>query len=503
MASSDADLLGLFETSSDGTALTNTILDSCFEGTKSGDWFTVDDPTAQTAGSTPDFKIASAASRPRGQTITVNGSAASTSADSKGIRVTLASNQCIQIDDSGGNNVAIGFHFRWCGPYVNNGPRDIVGMRSDPTGNYQFMQATDDASSPNLHAHWSPGGSGIGSAITIEKDRWYWCRMVHVDAPGTFTLEVYEAQNKYALLGTSSGSVSGTDTTGTTTLQLGIVNYFSGSSQQFDFDNVQINWNGTPIPVPDIPVGKTNPPNYIASATSVAFNSSTTPRSTGNLTGLVNDVLVSLMASEEDVISTTGTNVQLIGRRNVNVAGGCGLDIRSGTVTTAATVSASMARGTPVKTFGGHLLQYRDTDGVGASAVKTTVDATATINLTTTRDNSDVLVVIGDWSAGGFTTPVYRPSGYEGTITELEKYHNAAAYTCYVVRYANVGAAGAKTFGLSSGYSGTAFTLAAIEVLGQVVPTDVDRQPQPSYWHMVAASGGIDNAEMRDVRAWH
>lgn len=254
-----------FETSTDGTVMTDAIVANSLHGDDFNGWSTTDDPSAQTAGAVPNITIATSAARAISGVIKVNGVSYS-SAGSRGMHVTTPSNNAIQVALSVGVNLSIGFFFRFNGAKINDSPRDVVGLRSDPTGNYQFLQIYD-GNTPYFHAHWQPGGTGIGNNIDFQRDKWYWVTMKHVNGGQTFEVRFYDPDSNYSLLGTSTGAIGGISTVGCTVIQIGCIQYASGASQSFDFDNIVIDTNGA---FPLLPSGETVAPVKIKGLTKIA-----------------------------------------------------------------------------------------------------------------------------------------------------------------------------------------------------------------------------------------
>lgn len=234
-----------FEASTDGTTVTQAILNSGTLGSTFDGWSTITDPDNQTSGTTSTLKIETDSSFNFPGSVTVDGSPY-TATGSRGMRSTHSDSQCIQLDlPSPGNQLSIGFYFRWNGANQNFSPRDCVAMRADPTGGFQMMQVYDNPTQPYVHIHFQPnGGSGVGNDVDIDKDTWYWITMKHTAGGGTTRLSVYDATT-LALIGTSTGTVTGSSTVGVTTIQMGCIRYAAGSGQTFDYDNLVIDSAGT------------------------------------------------------------------------------------------------------------------------------------------------------------------------------------------------------------------------------------------------------------------
>lgn len=296
------DSLADFETSTDGTVVTNTILDSAFKGLFADQWVTISDPAAQTQGAIPEVTIEADAATNLVKGYTVNGEYVPAAAGSRGIRFSGAAARCIQLNIPGGVNVGFGFYFRWNGAQIDNSPRDLFFARSDPTGNYQGLQGTDGAV-PKLHVHWQPGGAGVGNDVDIQKDKYYWIGWAHVDGGQTLSAIIKDPVDG-STVGTSTGSVTGAYTGGATTIQIGLVNYAPGAGQSFDFDNIVINFDGT---VPDYPAGTPPPADQVALPNADVSDGTWTPSTGADNYAVIND------ASDATYSSTNSNSTLRVG----------------------------------------------------------------------------------------------------------------------------------------------------------------------------------------------
>jgi PKD repeat protein len=231
-----------FEIGNDGSTITAATMTDSTHGNVWNGWQSLSNPSAQTVGATPNLKISTAASYQLYTPADINGTIYSGSG-TRGMRATLSADNAVQVKlPSPGYMLSVGFYFRFNGSQINSSPRDVVGLRSDPTGNYQFLQIYDGPT-PYFHAHWQPGGSGIGNNVNFNRNQWYWVTMNHVRGGGTMKVSFYDPAKNYSLVGTSTGAVS-SGTQGCTTIQFGAIKYSSGGSQSLDFDNFIINTNG-------------------------------------------------------------------------------------------------------------------------------------------------------------------------------------------------------------------------------------------------------------------
>lgn len=252
------DALAHFETSSAGTVITDAILANSWSGAFSDKWITISDPDAQTPGAVPALTIETGATHAQDKDILVEGVAfPRAGSGTRGMRATQSANNCIQLRAGQAAEISLGMHWSYSGAAIDNSPRDFIAMRSDDSGNYQFAQCTD-GSSPTLHVHGQPNsGTGIGDEIPIVKGHKYWLQFTHVPGGGTNVLSLYDAENEYALVGTSSLTISGAERIGSTTIQIGCIKYSAGATQWMDFDNIELSLDSrtppTPAPAPAPP----------------------------------------------------------------------------------------------------------------------------------------------------------------------------------------------------------------------------------------------------------
>lgn len=224
-----------FEAASDGSIVTSTIMTGSTEGQLWNGWRTVQ-------GTTPYLTIESSAQHPLFTPADINGTIY-TGTGTRGLRANMAADNAVHLTlPSPGFQLSVGFYFRYNGPQINWAPRDVVGLRSDPSGNYQFLQIYDGPT-PSFNAHWQPGGTGVGNKVNFNRNQWYWVTMRHVAGGDTMRISFYDPSQNYSLVGTSSGFVS-SGTRGCTAIQIGCIKYSSGGSQSVDFDNFIINTNG-------------------------------------------------------------------------------------------------------------------------------------------------------------------------------------------------------------------------------------------------------------------
>ena len=117
---------------------------------------------------------------------------------------------------------------------------------------------------------------------------------------------------------------------------------------------------------------------------------------------------------------------------------------------------------------------FRNSTGIGATDQITDIEGTAqTLDLTTTSDNSAVLLVQTDWvpvngaSRTWATVNSITPSSGNGM--ELHYTYQALKYTGYAGYYSDVGSAGTKAVGVTSP-ANQRYTIAAVEIEGSAGP---------------------------------
>lgn len=211
-------------------------------------------------------------------------------------------------------------------------------------------------------------------------------------------------------------------------------------------------------------------PTFVQEA-ETAFNNATTPKSTVSMTNLVGDILVALASVENGdstAAPTTLTGETFTAQENLGQnAANCRIDARTAVIGSAGTgETASIARtaGAAGNWFGGNVLTFRGSDGIGAAESNQTVGTSGpTLAITTTQANSAIAMIVADFNAVDGASRVYRQVNGSDPV-ELTYFRDSSHFTVYVAYYADAGAVGAKTVGLSA--PSQAWTIAAIEVKG-------------------------------------
>jgi hypothetical protein len=154
--------------------------------------------------------------------------------------------------------------------------------------------------------------------------------------------------------------------------------------------------------------------------------------------------------------------------------------------------------------WGYNAIRFSGSSGVGASNSALGQSGNPTLSLTTTQDNSAIVVVIGDWSSVVDASPTWLTLNSKATVQTSWRPGNAASYGVYIGVFPDVGAAGAKTIGLANPTTGGLFTVAAIEVLGS--PPAAPTYPSRSTWYSnisprpsAALLGGLARVQGSDL----
>lgn len=229
----------------------------------------------------------------------------------------------------------------------------------------------------------------------------------------------------------------------------------------------------------------------LAAYSASAWDTTTTPKSTGSLgDAAVGDVLVALIADESDdgsegyTVSNSGTaqawteQSETTGTTGSDAWAQSATAIASGALT-AVTLTAARDAGT-AQYYGILGARFTGSTGVGASA-RSTAGATGAPSLavTTTQDNSSLIAVVVDWNAadGGSRTWL-QVNG--ASPTEVAYFRDAARYAVYAAVWADAGAAGAKTVGLSAP-TGMQWVGAVVEIKGTGATPGTSAPPVTGY----------------------
>jgi hypothetical protein len=216
--------------------------------------------------------------------------------------------------------------------------------------------------------------------------------------------------------------------------------------------------------------GGLTPPSFIAKS-ETSWSVTTTPKTAGFSVN-AGDIIVLYAISEAQAASFTvsvGTNTYT-SRQTVSFINFTKVQIWTATAAGTASLTLTFTNGGTTMVWGGAVLVFRGSGGVGASSQTTNASGAPSLGLTTTSANSAIVVVNGDWQAVDGASRTWRtensitPTSGNGLETTYSM--SAAKYTVYAAYYSDAGAAAAKTVGLSAP-GAQKYSIAAIEIKGQ------------------------------------
>lgn len=240
-------------------------------------------------------------------------------------------------------------------------------------------------------------------------------------------------------------------------------------------------------------------PTFVSS-TATAFNTSTTPSTTGNIAVQNNDVLVAFfMMENSDSNDTPGTLVTATGStsawtpkqefsstNNASVPYvRCWTATATGTGNITLTFDRNHVGG---DLFGLIVKVWRNSGGIGASNINNngTGSGSPTVSITTTGANSALDYASDDWAAVAGTA-TFTASNGTPVSDVVDNTLSGANYCIYSQHVLDAGAIGAKTMGMSAPNT-QRYVAAVIEVLGIASASAPDlitlRQAvkRASYW---------------------
>lgn len=212
-------------------------------------------------------------------------------------------------------------------------------------------------------------------------------------------------------------------------------------------------------------------PTFIQEA-EVTWADSTSPKTTASFDVLAGDVLVAVSVEEahDQPINITGGSLSWNLDQEVNVTNFCRVRLWTATVDTDKSMTVQWSENAATSNvWGGNVLTFRGSSGVGASTKTNNDTGDATVALTTTQDNSVIVVYNGDFAAVDGATRTWATvnsiTPTSGNGLEVTYFRSAADYTVYGAYYTDAGAAGSKTVGITDPDAQT-FSIAAVEIKG-------------------------------------
>ena len=218
------------------------------------------------------------------------------------------------------------------------------------------------------------------------------------------------------------------------------------------------------------------------------WNTTTSPKNTANLTTQASDILCVVGGSENNATqlnTPTGNSLTYSLQQSILITDYATAYAWTTGNTGAATFAVNDTKVSGSGWWGINALQFRGSDGVGASSKANVSGAAPTLNITTTQDNSAIVVLVTDWNATDGTTRTWR-SVNGSAATELSYFRDSATWTIYVGYHPDAGTAGSKTVGLSLP-TNQKYSIIAVEIKGTagggVAPPElVIPTPSRSRW---------------------
>jgi hypothetical protein len=210
------------------------------------------------------------------------------------------------------------------------------------------------------------------------------------------------------------------------------------------------------------------PPTFVAEYEVADWLSSTTPR-TGSVTVAAGDYLVVIAGTENNngLSTPSGGGLTYTPQQTVDTVNFAGCTVWTAPCATSQTFTLSMIN-TLANNFGWNALRFSGSGGIGGSA-KTTGSGAPSLAVTTTGDNSAIVVINTDWNALDGSSRVWRTvnavTPTSGNGLEVTYARSPITYGVYGAYYSDAGTAGSKTVGLSQP-TGQAYATIAVEVLG-------------------------------------
>lgn len=209
-------------------------------------------------------------------------------------------------------------------------------------------------------------------------------------------------------------------------------------------------------------------PTFVQEAETV-FNTATSPKTSAAITDTTGDVLVSCGVAEDGsvtAITPTLTGETFTSKANIGTSGGsCRLHALTAVIASSGVAeTVSLARtGTTTLWWGANELLFTASNGVGASnSAEGTTAAAPNLALTTTQDNSAIVVIQTSYNSVDPATWVWRTvNGASPTIQTA--FVDSVHYAFAIGYYPDAGVAGAKSIGTTTSMI---YTIAAIEVKG-------------------------------------
>ena len=210
-------------------------------------------------------------------------------------------------------------------------------------------------------------------------------------------------------------------------------------------------------------------PTYVAEYPTV-FNSSTTPKTAMNAVAINSgDVLVYVAACEndDDISATENGSGTLSSLQVVHVVDYTEVEAWSYVPASNENLTATFTCGSggEYTRFGGNIVRFSGSDGVGASNKANGSSGSPSVSLTTTQDNSAIVAICGDWNAVSGTQTFTLGGSSSGWVALTDYPGDSARYGVAIAYHPNAGSAGSKTIAMSAP-TGQKWAIVVVEVKG-------------------------------------
>lgn len=210
---------------------------------------------------------------------------------------------------------------------------------------------------------------------------------------------------------------------------------------------------------------KVSPPIYVQKVETV-WNTSGYTKTTAAFDVKAGDILVAYAGQENGTYSRVtisgGSLTWTLQQEYTNGGAWADATVWTAVVPSDQNMTVSFDRVDSLIQYGGAVLTFRRTGGVGSSN-KTSGSGAPSLSLTTTKANSAIVVLSVDWNAAS-ASHTWRTTA--GSLVETTDAYSSGAYTVNGGYHPNVGAAGAKTVGLTASAS-QKYSIVAVEIKGQ------------------------------------
>lgn len=206
-------------------------------------------------------------------------------------------------------------------------------------------------------------------------------------------------------------------------------------------------------------------PTFIQSA-EVPWGTATSPKTTSSFAVQTNDVLVAIAAIPDNnlgAVSVSGGGLVWTVQQNVTDNGYAGIWIWTAVASSNTSITVTFTQSAPASLYGGNVLTFRGSSGVGALGQVTNVSGAPSLNVTTLSDNSAVVFINSDWIPVDGASRTYRTATV--SASEVSYFTDPSNYTIYGAYYSNVGTKGMKTVGLLTP-NNQKYAIAAVEIKG-------------------------------------